>query len=749
MPVKKPVREKNVSPQNNKERIDRLNRKSWGIMVSDPRKALSLSKEAHSLAEQREDKHGLADSFLNLGWCHTSMAEYKPAVDFLMKSLEIYRLNQLAEGEMKALNGLGVVFHRLNQFETSLVYFTQSLEISRREENGERQIAVLNNIGEMHWDLGNYEEALNHFIMSLNLAEKIGDEEKISQVLINVGLSYRNLEKYEQAIDYLNQSLELSRKASNRLIEARCLNAIGSIHQKMDRDDEAVELFKESLEICLKTEDKLGQIETLINLGEFFEKAGDTERALKHFLKAIKMCEKITAGVSLYKINKIVSRIYENEKDFNKALEHYKRFYSIEKEIFNEETEKKVRNLNIQYQIEKSQREFEIYRLRNIELHKKSRELEESNRRITFISTMGQKITASLDLKKIMTLIYISINNLMDAHVFGIALYNSEDNTIEYKMFIENSKPILVPTVSMKSKDSLAVWCLKNRKEILMNDIAKEHHDYTRRRTLLSGDPASSLIYLPLIIGERIIGVLTVQSLRKNAYTNHHVEAVRALASYIAIALENSTIHEKLNRLHAAGLEEKNALEKANQKITHMANHDNLTSLPNRRLLRELMDQVILQARRRKEFAAVLYIDLDRFKPVNDSFGHEVGDEVLKTAAKRLIGQLRAMDIVARIGGDEFLAVLQNIKSRKAVQIIAKKIIRKVSEPIEVLGHTCHIGASIGICIYPLDGENLDELIKTGDRAMYRAKEAGRGIHTFASRKPLVVPKKNKPGNHA
>jgi diguanylate cyclase (GGDEF)-like protein len=720
-----------------KESIDVLNRKAWEVMIGDPRQALELSRRAAKLAEFRKDRYGLGESRLNLGWCHTYMAEYPSAVENFHKALEFFRTRDHLEGQMKVLNALGVVYHRLSQFETALGYFSQSLKISQQEENKERQLAVLNNIGEMHWDLGNYDEALSHFIMALNLAEESEDDSNIANVLVNIGLSYRNLAKDDQALDYLNRSLEMSRRFGDRINEARCLNAIGSIQQKLGRFPEARKLFQTGLAICNETENRLGQIEAFINIGSLSLQEKEKDAALRNFLKAQRLSEAIGARMNQYKAHEIIAEIYEQQKQYSKALKHYQHFHQLEKEVFNEETERRIQNLNIQYQIEKSQTESEIHQLRNVELREKSRELEESNKKITFISRIGQEITASLDLKEIMDTVYQAIKALMDASVFGIALYNSSKDCIEFRSFVENAEPIAVPAVSLKSKNSFAVRCFKNQEEILMNDVAVEYRKYIRNRRQRVGSPAQSLIYLPLSLGQKQIGVLTVQSFRANTYTESHVELLRALASYIAIALENSRIHEQLSEMHSENLGEKKALEVAYQQISHMANHDNLTALPNRRLLKELFDKTMQQADRRKEYAAILYIDLDRFKPVNDNHGHEVGDEVLKVVAERLLASLRAMDIVARIGGDEFLAVLQGVGNQKSAERVAEKIIRKISEPIEVRKLTCHIGASIGICFYPADGRNLEELIRKGDAAMYRAKEKGRGTHAFLSDAPL------------
>lgn len=159
---------------------------------------------------------------------------------------------------------------------------------------------------------------------------------------------------------------------------------------------------------------------------------------------------------------------------------------------------------------------------------------------------------------------------------------------------------------------------------------------------------------------------------------------------------------------------------------TERATRDPLTKLPNRTLLRDRVDIAIHAARRAGAQLAVLYLDLDYFKAVNDRFGHAAGDHVLQVAAQRMLSALRVSDTVARIGGDEFVVILHPLNQEIGPSQVAQKLISALMEPIPFEGHHLKIGASIGIAIFPHDGSHFDELMNRADTALYRAKAAGR-----------------------
>lgn len=169
--------------------------------------------------------------------------------------------------------------------------------------------------------------------------------------------------------------------------------------------------------------------------------------------------------------------------------------------------------------------------------------------------------------------------------------------------------------------------------------------------------------------------------------------------------------------------------KEAEARLNHLANHDSLTGLPNRNLLYDRLTHVL--ARRNEAMAAVLFLDLDRFKLINDSYGHDIGDQLLKAVALRLASCLRDEDTVARLGGDEFVVLLEDLPSEDMAATIAAKIAARLSEPLIVGDCELPLATSIGIALYPRDGRSAQDLLKNADTAMYRAKEAGRGGFCF------------------
>lgn len=165
--------------------------------------------------------------------------------------------------------------------------------------------------------------------------------------------------------------------------------------------------------------------------------------------------------------------------------------------------------------------------------------------------------------------------------------------------------------------------------------------------------------------------------------------------------------------------------------LVRLAHYDNLTSLPNRVFFNEILNKAIKNAQRNDKTIAVMFVDLDRFKNINDALGHHIGDKVLKEMASRFSSLIRAGDILARLGGDEFIILLNDIGNQKFVMPIAEKILEAAAKPVTIEGHEFFISASIGVSIYPGDGDSLEDLQKNADMAMYKAKKAGGSTVVF------------------
>ncbi|HEX7026947.1 MAG TPA: diguanylate cyclase, partial [Gammaproteobacteria bacterium] len=192
-----------------------------------------------------------------------------------------------------------------------------------------------------------------------------------------------------------------------------------------------------------------------------------------------------------------------------------------------------------------------------------------------------------------------------------------------------------------------------------------------------------------------------------------------------------ATIQDRESELQRHGERLESLVELRTRQLHHRANYDALTQLPNRYLLMEKLHQAIESARRAECCMALLLIDLDRFKIINDSLGHHVGDELLQTLAKRLSRISRIDDCVGRFGGDEFVILLSNINGVEDAELVAHKVMAEFAEPFQLQHHRLHMSASIGISVFPRDADDAVGLLRRADISMYRSKANGQGTYLF------------------
>jgi two-component system, cell cycle response regulator len=180
-------------------------------------------------------------------------------------------------------------------------------------------------------------------------------------------------------------------------------------------------------------------------------------------------------------------------------------------------------------------------------------------------------------------------------------------------------------------------------------------------------------------------------------------------------------------------------LEHYNRALESLALHDELTGLPNRRLLMDRLSLSIAHARRNKCAMAVMYLDLDGFKQINDTLGHDAGDTLLSTVAARLVAAVRQEDTVARLGGDEFVIALWELSHADDVAELVSKVMQALSQPYSIQGRDVSMTASVGVSIYPTHGEQVETLMKSADMALYEAKRTGKNDYRVAVRTELLA----------
>ncbi|MDP1931282.1 MAG: diguanylate cyclase [Gammaproteobacteria bacterium] len=238
--------------------------------------------------------------------------------------------------------------------------------------------------------------------------------------------------------------------------------------------------------------------------------------------------------------------------------------------------------------------------------------------------------------------------------------------------------------------------------------------------SMAAGADIKAAAAIPIIRDHRPIGVLMLCAREKRAFDDETLQLLERITQNLTIALH--TIEREAER------------ERAEERIRYMATHDSLTGLPNRMLFSELLNSEIRSAQRHKRHFAVMFIDLDRFKQINDTLGHAAGDQLLKVMANRMRDTLRASDVVARISGDEFVAMLTAVNQPEDAHTVAGKLLATLSKPVSIGDEECSVSASIGISLFPLDGDDEQLLMNHADAAMYAAKEKGKNAFQFYSK---------------
>lgn len=268
------------------------------------------------------------------------------------------------------------------------------------------------------------------------------------------------------------------------------------------------------------------------------------------------------------------------------------------------------------------------------------------------------------------------------------------------------SKPVNPPGALELGRFSWSMDRLRKLEPVhipCVNDLPAEARP---EKALLTSLKVRSLLALPIVFAGRPRGILGFSTVREDkSWPDDAVTLLRIVGEIFANALER---------------------RRAEKQLKHQAFHDSLTGLPNRSLLKDRLMLAIAQSRRKRTGLAVLFMDLDHFKLVNDTLGHNFGDRLLQAAAERLIRCVREVDTLARVGGDEFILLLPDIGHGRDAARVAEKILDAMSKPFDLDGHLLYVTTSIGLSLYPADGRDPEILLQNADNAMYRAKDLGR-----------------------
>ena len=385
-------------------------------------------------------------------------------------------------------------------------------------------------------------------------------------------------------------------------------------------------------------------------------------------------------------------------------------------------------------------------------------EREKAERLQVVLYRIAKLTNAEIDLDGFFSDVHSAICELMCALNFFIALLD-EQNIIHFRYVTDPNIDDYAsrPYDPEGTNKGFTEIVLSSGNAFLFNAKQQNSESYS---DAYYGKSASSWLGVPLKRGEKTIGVLVVQSYNGEVVYDEADKALLTfVAQHISTALRRREDADSLQQAHSKltqvndrleeRIEERTlALTKANQqlqktleerklielRLSHAASHDSLTGLPNRSLLRDRLDNTIKRGLRREQITyALLFFDLDRFKVINDSLGHVVGDSLLKQVAERLLACVRPGDTVARLGGDEFCVLLEDIKTNEAPIRVAKRVLEILKDVIQVDGHKIFVSTSIGIALGDVSYQTADAMLRDADTAMYQAKNNGKGRYAVFS----------------
>lgn len=711
------------------ETLDELIEKIENVYSIRPQEGLSLSLTLIDQAKAQQNFTALAFGKLYAGLCNYFQSLLTESLSLLKEALTLfYDLNH-QEGIMRAENAIGGACLAVEQYADALQHFFMAQDYALKLNNLDRLTAAYINIGVVYEKTGDYKRAQIYLKRGNDAVEVTGNKQHKGSISLALGTLYSNTGELDTALAYLQNALEAFEEI--QVVDLpEVLNKMASIYIHKKDLISAEQYVSTALAYAEENNLINSKLESLYLLGTIYKGRKIKTEAVDYFLSSLHQAEEKGNSHYILLNAKALFEIHHEIGENDLAVEYAKILWNEKTKSAQDSMSQSISDLRINRKLEQAERERDL-------LKRRSRELEESYQTIHTLQEIGHQIVSIIDLDLIIKQLYQSISQLMLIHTLQIAIFDEDRDELIIKYGIENNEPVKKYIFPLSSTNSLISLCARTRKTTVIHygveEILSYFPEYQSTSHVFEDISYNSHIILPLEARGGLVGVLTVKAKSSDAYHIREIDILKTIGSFVSVALANQNIMNKY-RIANSNLMQKQAhlkkaltdLEKTKNKIEKMATFDNLTGLPNRYLFFERIDEILSLAKRQQRHFGLCFIDLDNFKTINDTYGHIVGDEALKTLSASAAGVLRKSDLLARIGGDEFIAVFDHIKDISDLPIIAEKLIKTLSQPLSIQNCALKTGASIGISIFPTDGEDILQLIEKADIALYHAKKRGK-----------------------
>jgi serine phosphatase RsbU (regulator of sigma subunit)/tetratricopeptide (TPR) repeat protein len=540
---------------------------SYNYYSIDPDKGIKYALECLEIAQKLNWKEGIAKSLRSIATNYWSIGNYDEALEYYLRALKINEELNNKDGIAACLGNCGMIYSSIGKYNLALEYYTKAHQINHNLGNKKRASSILVNIGIIYQNKNDYYKALENYHQALKIGLELNDSSLTAMIYGNIGGSYFEIRELEKSFEYYNNALHLSKKLGQQRLIAQNLSNISAVLVAQGEKEDS-----------------------LLRLGKAKENVSKNS-IRKKYNKALTYAQEALKIATDKNLKSIQYLFYENLSSINKHLGNYKEalkyyeLFKIEKDsLFSQESQNKIQFLEYQKEKELKEKEIKIQKLEieqknlliyfaiagiillsllaffihtrfrlkkksNIEITQQKENVERAYRNVKMLSEIGQNIITNLTVRKIIDTVYDNVSTLMNSTVFGIGIYNHEKNILEFTGAKELDETLPDFHFNLEEKNRLAVLCFKKEKEILISDYQNEIKKYFPEiPPPKAGKNTSSLLYLPLISKKKKIGVITVQSFEKNVYTEYHLDILRNLSLYVAIALENAEAYMKIEK---------------------------------------------------------------------------------------------------------------------------------------------------------------------------------------------------------
>lgn len=686
--------------------IELLNLYSFQYKSIYPEFAKELSDRALLLARRQGYRRGEALALANKGIEAVEISHYKESLEQLEEAERILKSLPPAErgGLNRVLNSLGCLYIEQAYYIEGANYLREALNLSEEENDSIFMGKVYVNMAYMNERQSDYEQALDYSLKADKLLENSSDYYSLVINLLNMAEFYQKLGLNREALKPLERAAKTLEKRGLNRLKGGVMYCFGITYLNMENYEMAESYFRQGLEDESSKQIPFYKVDNLNGYGKLCRAGGELERAIGYWKEALDLALENGISVHLPELNRELTEAYEELGDYERAYHYLKEYSALKAQEFSLEMKSSIKNVEAE-------------------------SLRRTNERIQVISSIGRKINTSLQMENLLDNIYSSVNSLMDATIFGLASYDSEQGRICYDKFIDDGVHSESFYCDVEDKGSLAAYAIRERSDIFINDASVEMESYVdiNRPLIFKVNKENlerapqSLMVVPLLIEDEVTGIVTVQSYEKGAYSHLDLDSLKILAAYIAIALKNARQSE--------------LIKSKNRELKRLSVTDYLTGVYNRREFERQLNRTWEMGKTRSLNVSILLLDADHFKSINDNFGHPAGDECLKKMAALIRANIREdFDCLARYGGEEFIILLNSPKDE--AYRIGERIRAQIEEfSLESGGEQISLTVSVGISSVELSTINnkrsVEMLIARADEALYLSKSEGRNRVTY------------------